>query len=218
LPCSRKRPGLTSRVCACLRPHVRDAVAPRQKPAAAWPYVADTARHAPSGGPRVPPRPSTPSARSPGFPTASISSSSPHSSARPQSRLRHSTRHRRRRRSGRSASQLTPPSCPEFRLSLAQLVLAPVGRGKPPLRVNCSPEFRPSSPKLFAPWTALFRSTFFSSSMRILLVMAHRCSSTFPVTVAWSGMAGRRPPAPPLRHWRRRAYSRAPPVMPFAPT
>jgi hypothetical protein len=169
-------------------------VVPRQKPAAAWPYAADTARHTPSGFHAslraflLPPRADSPQLPPP-FPSPRLTAAS--QQQQPQSRLRHRTRHRRRRRSGRSVSPSTPPSCPELRLSLAQPVLTSAARGKPPLLVNCSSEFRSSSPELFAPWTAPFRPTFFPSSTRILFTMAYRYSSTLPVPKAWSGMAGR---------------------------
>jgi transposase len=122
---------------------------------------------------------------------------------RPQSCLRHRARHHWRRCSGHSVSPRAAPSCLGLLLPLAQPTLTSTARGKLSLRGNRSPEFRPSSPELSAPWTTHLCPTFFPSSMRILFATTHWCLSTLPVTVPWSEMAGQRPPAPPFRHGRR---------------
>jgi hypothetical protein len=131
--------------------------------------------------------------------------SSPAARVEPAHRLRPwpSTRHRRHCCSDHRIAPSTPPSCPELRLSLAQPVLTPVARGKHHLHVNRSSEFRSCSSEWAAPWSSPLRSTFCPSCVRVLFASTHRCSSTLPVTVAGSGMAGRRPSVPPLCHWRR---------------
>jgi hypothetical protein len=106
-------------------------------------------------------------------------------------------------RSGHSVSPRAALSCPGLLLPLAQPALTSTARGKPSLRGNRSPEFWPSSPEISTLWATPPRSTFFPSCARLLFASTHRCSSTLPVTISWSGMAGRRPPTPLFRYGQR---------------
>jgi hypothetical protein len=86
----------------------------------------------------------------------------------------------------------TTPSRPELSLSLAQPVLTSISRGKPHSHVNCSPEFRPSSPWFAAPWKPHLRPFFSLTRASISFASSSRCSDTVSRAAPWPEKCSRR--------------------------
>jgi hypothetical protein len=84
-------------------------------------------------------------------------------------------------RSGHASSPRAAPSCPKLLLPLAQPALTSIARGKLPILVNRSPEIRPSSPRIPAPWKPPLCSRFSFTRARIPFTPLSRCSdAVFP--------------------------------------